>query len=76
MTVDKGLMRWECADCGRIGYTTEMVVNAMHPKYSHHKDSDSICIVGGLRGLLFDAEKADKDIVHIVSLRKRIAELS
>jgi hypothetical protein len=82
MTVDKGLTRWECSDCGRVGYTTTTDINALHPKFSHHKGynratgQDEICVPAGLRGLLYDAEKQDTNIVHIVSLRRRIAELS
>ncbi len=76
MSSDKGLTFWECSDCGTRGATTESVMNAHHPRFTHHSSPSEICVLGGLRGLLADAEKEDTNIMLITSLRARIKALS
>ncbi len=76
MTMEKPLTRWTCSDCGTVGMTTESVITAIHPKYNHHSSPSEICVLAGLRGLLADAEKEDKNIMLITSLRNRIQALS
>lgn len=69
---EKPLTFWKCSDCGTTGATTESVMNAHHPRYTHHSAPDQICVLAGLRGLLADAEREDTNIMLITSLRARI----
>lgn len=75
MTREKPLTRWECTDCSTVGYTTESRENAFHPRYMHYSEGNTRCAAAGLRGLLADAEREDKDIVFITSLRSRLKAL-